>query len=778
MSRSAPRRLLAPAAAIVAALWCVLPPPLAAQASVHVTGMVLDAAGGQSVAGARVRLLDGGAAVQTGADGAFRLGPLPEGVYTLLVQRIGYLPARQAVRAGGTASPVAIRLVPSALEVPAVVVTGGAGERAADQAVRPTTALDGAALRRRLGGSVAATLSAEPGISQRYNGPAAAQPVVRGLGGDRVLMLEDGFRTGDVATTAADHAVTIDPLSAERIEVVRGPAGLVYGASTIGGVINVVREEIPRARPERIRGTATFQAESVNRGATAGASVLAPLGPLALRAEYVGRTAGDTRTPLGMLPFTDLDGYTAGAGASWTGSAGYAGISVRDYASFYGVPGTFNGRTIPGAHDGGVYVDLRRASGRLAAARTRPTGPFTSLRVDAGYSWYRHEEFEQGGIVGTRFGQLLGTAQATARYRRGGALAAEGAAGISGSWRDFAAAGSYTGSRPAVQTTLGAFAWEEWVLDPVRLQAGVRYDRSRVEPGDTTSSDLLQGVRTREFGALSASGAVLLALGRGWTAGASAARAFRTPAVEELYSNGPHLANYAYEVGNPSLEAEVATGVDLFVRVAGARLAGEAAVYRNDVRGFIRYAPEFDPATGRPRKDPRLRRYDVYRAAQTDAVLSGAEGRVQWEPLRGLVLEAGGSYTRGTDRGTGDPLPFMPPLQGRLEARVELTRWFAGLSAEGAARQGRVPSAPPATACGDDLYDDCGLLPGEFGATAGRMLASATAGVRLPLLGRLHTLTLQAENLFDAAWRDPLSRIKTVAPQPGRNLRLLYRVEL
>lgn len=776
MSRSALRVPLAPAAALAAALLCAFAPSTAAQASTSIHGVVVDAATGQPVPGARIRLLDGSATALAGADGAFRLSPVAAGERTLVAQRIGYLSARVAARAGEEL--VTIRLRASALEVAAVVVTGGAGERAADQAVRPTTVLEGAALRRRLGGSVAATLAAEPGISQRYNGPAAAQPVIRGLGGDRVLLLEDGFRTGDVATTAADHAVTIDPLSAERIEVVRGPAGLVYGASTIGGVINVVREEIPRRRPERVGGAATLQAESVNGGMTAGASLAAPLGPLSLRAEYVGRTAGDTRTPDGMLPFTDLDGYTAGAGVSWTGAAGYAGVSLRDYASFYGVPGTFNGRTIPGAHDGGIYVDLRRASGRLEAARTAPLGPLTSLRVDAGYSWYRHEEFERGGIVGTRFGQLLGTGQVTARYRRGGPLPAEGAMGVAGSWRDFAAAGSYTGSRPAVQTTAGAFAWEEWALHPVRVQAGIRYDRVRVVPGDTAGSALLQGVRTRAFGALSASGAVLLPLGRGWTAGASAARAFRPPAVEELYSNGPHLANYAYEVGNPSLRAETATGLDLFVRVATARWAGEAAVYRNDVRGFIRYAPELDAVTGRPRKDPRLRRYDVYRAAQTDALLTGVEARLQWEPARGLVLETVGSYTRGTDRRHGEPLPFMPPLQGRVEARVERTRWFAGLGWEGAARQGRVPHAPPPAACGDDLYDDCGLLPGEFRATEGRVLANATAGLRWPLLGRLHTLTLQADNLFDTPWRDPLSRIKTVAPQPGRNLRLLYRLEL
>jgi iron complex outermembrane recepter protein len=144
--------------------------------------------------------------------------------------------------------------------------------------------------------------------------------VIRGLSGDRVLVLEDGNRTGDIASTASDHAVTIDPLTAERIEVVRGPAGLLYGSNALGGVINVIREDVPRTLPERVTGTASAQGESVNRGFTAGAEVLAPAGPVAVRAGASLRRAGDSRTPLGVLPSSEMEGYNAGAGLGWASS--------------------------------------------------------------------------------------------------------------------------------------------------------------------------------------------------------------------------------------------------------------------------------------------------------------------------------------------------------------------------------------------------------------------------------------------------------------------------
>jgi iron complex outermembrane receptor protein len=767
---------------------------LGAQADA-VAGRVVDAAGGAPIAAAQVTLVDGGRTATTGADGRFALGGAGAGVHVVIVRRIGYAPETRRLAAG---VPTEIRLRATALALPSVTVRAPGRERRLGDAVSPGTVLEGAALDRQLAGSVAATVAGEPGVTMRTNGPMAAQPVVRGLTGDRVLVLEDGQRTGDVATTAPDHAVTVDPLTARRVEVVRGPAGLLYGGNVLGGLVNVVREDVPRTRPQRVGGFVGAQGESVNAGGSVGGALDLPVGPLAVRATGSRRVGGDTRTPRGVLPFTDLEAHDAGLGVAWTGRAGFAGVAARDVRSAYGVPSSFGGLTLPGSHVGGVYVALRRSTARAEASWRRDSAAVRSVDVAVQGVRFEQDEQERGGFVGTRFGQLAATGDVVMRYAHRAGLPrgarGSGAIGAWGQWRDFRATGSYTGTRPAEVHAGALYGFEEVRVGRVALSLGARLDRLRVTPLDSTPSRLLPDVRTRAFAALSGALAVAVDVREGARIGVSAARGARPPAVEELYSAGPHLATYAYEIGNPALRAERARGVDLFARVDRPGLAAEVAGFVSRIDDFVFQAPLVDAATGLPQRDPRLRRYPVYQAAQAGARLVGAEGRVQWElplgALPGLALDATASWVRGTrvDAAGAGPLPAMPPLRARVQLRRERPRWFAAVGTEMAARQGRVPAPPPGVAdaraacvpraASDGAQDEAGLLPAEFCATPGWALLNGSAGVRWPLGARLHAITLVVDNALDATWRDHLWRAKQLAPQPGRNLRLLYRVTL
>jgi iron complex outermembrane receptor protein len=786
------RRRTAAALGVAAAL---LAPARAAAQADAVTGRVVEAPGGAPIAAAQVALVDGGRTATTGADGRFALAGAGRGAHAVTVRRIGYAPETVRLEAG---VPTDVRLRATALALPSMTVRAPGRERRLGDAVALGTVLEGAALDRQLAASVAATVAGEPGVTMRTNGPMAAQPVVRGLTGDRVLVLEDGQRTGDVATTAPDHAVTIDPLTARRVEVVRGPAGLLYGGSVLGGIVNVVREDVPRARPERVAGFIGAQGESVNAGGSVGGALDAPLGPLAVRATGSWRVAGDTRTPGGPLPFTDVDAHDAGLGAALAGRAGFAGVAVRDVRSAYGVPSSFGGLALPGSHTGGVYVVLRRSTARAEASWRRDSGAVQSVDVAVQGVRFEQDEQERGGFVGTRFGQLAASGDMVVRFRHRAALPAgaqgTGAVGVWGQWRDFRSTGSYTGTRPAEVHAGALYGFEEVRLGRVALSAGARLDRLRVAPLDSTPSRLLPEVRTRDFAALSGAVAAAVDVRAGARVGVSVARGFRPPAVEELYSAGPHLATYAYEIGNPALRPERGRGVDLFARVDRPGLAAEVAGFVSRIDDFVFQAPLVDAATGLPQRDPRLRRYPVYQAAQAGARLLGAEGRVQWElplaALPGLALDATASWVRGVrlDAAGRGPLPAMPPLRARLQLRRERPRWFASVGTEAAARQGRVPPSPPgvadpAAACVARAVDDgaqaeAGLLPAEFCPTPGWALLNGSAGVRWPLGGRLHALTLGVDNALDARWRDHLWRAKQVALQPGRNLRLLYRVTL
>lgn len=747
---------------LLAMLGLLLPLPLAAQAAAAGTagpallarrgavhGVVLGADTREPLGAASVRLLELGRGELTHEDGTFHFESLPAGRYTLAVQRLGFSPEQRVVDVAEDGRvEVEILLTPSAVSIPGLVVTGTGRERSATEAYRPTTVLDDAELRRQLSSSIAATLADQPGISQRYNGPAASQPVIRGLSGDRVLVLEDGNRTGDISSTSSDHAVTIEPLTAERIEVLRGPAGLMYGSNALGGVINVVREEVPRTLPERVTGTISAQAESVNQGFTAGGTAQTAIGSFALRGELSGRIADDTRTPLGDLPSSQMEGYNAGAGLSWIGSGGFAGAAVRDYSMDYGVPGSFNGLVIPGGHEGGVTIDLRRTAVRAEAGLLSGLGPFNAVEWDGQYTRFSQDEIERTGNVGTSFGQLTATTDLKAHHRHAiPNILLEGTVGLWALWQDHQVAGA-AGSAPATQTSVAGYAFEELSLDPFKFQVGGRFDWTRVQPEEERAF-LLGDLETRDFSAFSGSVAALWEPRTGVVVGSSISRAFRTPSITELFSNGPHLADYSFNIGNPDLEAEFGTGVDLFARMNRARVSGEVAVYRNWIGNYIYYAP-----TGQ--LDPRLQRFPVYQAAGDDAILQGAEGRVEWEVVDQLVIDVGGSYVRGSRENSDEPLPAIPPLHGSLDVRYDEPRFFINAGLSGAAAQERVG--------------------GFEQPTDGYTLLQAGGGLRWTAWGDLHTLTLQVSNLTDEVWYDHLSRIRTVAPQPGRNVELLYRV--
>lgn len=773
--------------ALAAALPGVVAPDVAAQAvpaavpgaarDAVLEARVLDAATGRPVPGATVRTAAGQGAA-AGLDGVLRLALPPGEAVPLEARALGYAPEARTLgpAAAGDTLRHTFRLVAAGLAFDEVVVEGARADHAA------AVVLQGEALRRRTAGSVAATIAGLPGVWQRYNGPVAAQPVLRGLTGDRVLVLEDGQRTGDIATTAPDHAVTADPLGAERIEVVRGPAGLLFGSATLGGVVNVVRGDVPDALPERLGVTARLQGETVNAGGAAGLVARGRAGRVSWRAEGLGRGGRDTRTPGGPLPYTDLRQTHVGAGASLVGARGHAGAAVREVRLRYGVPGTFGGVTLPGAHEGGVYVDLTRRSAR-AETLVREAGPFARVRARAGYTWLLQEEYERGGFVGTRFGQLLTTADVVG-------YGAHGAVGVSALWRDWAAAGSYTGTRPAVQQRAAAFGYREWplgtwgALGAVRAQAGLRADLLRVTPRDTAASRIapgvtLGGIRERRFAALSGSASVLAAPAPGVTLGASLARSVRPPSEEELFSNGPHLATYAYEVGNPALGLETGWGAEVFSRLATRRVRAEAGLHASRVGGYIRYAPLLGP-DGRPLPDYRLQRYDVYQARQADAAFVGAEGRAEVYLAPAWTLDVTAQALRAADLGSGEPLPFIPPAHVRAGLHFASGRVFAGAALDAAAAQRRVPAAPPALVpcLAGDAAGCPPALPGEFVPTPGRVLADAWAGARFEAAGGVHSLSLRLDNALDTAWRDPLSRVKSVAPQPGRNLSLLYRLDL
>lgn len=731
----------------------------------RIGGTVVDDDTGMPVAAARARLLEAHREETVHEDGRFAFQEVAPGTYTLLVRRLGYQPSQQtvAVRAGD-ALQLEIRLRPAAVRLATAVVTGTLSERPRDEVLSPTSVVGDEELDRRLQATLAQTVQAQPGVTVSSVGPATARPVLRGLSGDRIVLLEDGQRPGDMSGFSGDHAVAIEPITARQIEVVRGPMSLLYGSSALGGVVNVIREEVPKSLPEDLHGTISAQANSVNDGGALSGEARTSFGSFALRGEASARTAGDIRTPSGRLVNTGVRTYSGSVGGALVGREGHAGAAYRFYQNDYGIPGGF-----VGAHPTGVDIHMRRHATRLVSERHFTDAPLSSIEATGGYTHYFHAEYEPSGSVGTAFRQHMVEGDLRARHEHKGPFSL-GAFGARGQFRDIATGGSLD-TPPTRDFSVAGYAIEEITRGRARYQIGARYDYASYEPTEDATIDVggeSVPVVARTFGSFSGSLGALYELSPGVRVGASVNRAYRTPDFNELYSNGPHLAANSFEVGDPRLRTETGLGIDAFVRVNTQWVRAEVAVFRNQLDGYIypssRGRAELGPVGSRPK----------FQYTNGDAVFIGADGSVDVSLSRRWMVNTTVSSVFGRFTSELAPIPIinvfdttfvpaskypplMPPVQGRSELRYDAPRVFAGFGVRAAAAQNRL---------------------GDFEEpTSGYAVWNLDGGVRLVRGGRLQTLTLRVDNLFDREYRDHLSRVKTIMPEPGRDVSLVYRLQ-
>lgn len=701
---------------------------------------------GEAVAGAQVVVGGTGRSAVTDGEGRFVVRGVRAGAYRLHVASIGHAPAVvEVVVPGDAAGRVEVVLEETPLSLPGVQVTatpGGGDVRAVAQA---TTQLAGVELERRLAATLAQTLERQPGIAVRYAGPAAAAPVIRGLTGDRILVLQDGQRSGDLSGSAVDHAVTVDPLAAGRIEVVRGPAALLYGNNALGGVVNVVSEDIPSSVPARVYGEAGGQAESAYAGGGASARVVVPLGGgWAVSARGGARVTGDVRIAgdpaLGdRLENSGLRSRHVVVGVARQGVGVRAGGALRAYGFRYGLPAR------PGTDP--LYWEGRRLEATARAELDLPSRAFPAVRLDATAQDYEHDERPLAGGAGNRFELTTRTLGALLEQAPRGALG-RGAWGASALHKRYTGTGATSLTPPADSRAVGLFGFQELRVAGGRaaLQLGARVDRYAVE---SHAAAKFGPGRERVFGALSGSVGLVVPLGGRATASLTAARAFRAPTVEELFSSSLHAGTGAVEFGNPELEAERGLGVDAVLRVHSPRASGQLAAYHNRIAGYV-----YPAVLGDTVVDGHA--LPVVSYLQRDATLRGLEGSFEVVIAGGLVAGVGGDVIRA-DRDGGGTIPFLPPARG-----FATLRWDDGARLLG----GGVRHAAARTR----------ISEGDETPTGGYTLVDLEAGIRFRSGGALHSLVIRAENAGDALYRDATSRIKDFAPNPGRNVALLYRV--
>ncbi len=725
-------------------------------ASRTVTGNIYDAETGEPIPFVYIHIEEINRTTTSGRDGTFEIRNIPVGRYTLHVHRIGYASRSISlvVYDTGVIDPLTIQMRPTVLEGrPLEVVAHANGMRGANLE-HASIKLTGSALRKNLGATLSETLSSQPGFDQRTMGAASARPVIRGLGDERLLILQDGERTGDASAASADHSVTIDPVSADEIEIARGPAALAYGSNAIGGVINVVRNQIATSVPSQLTGTATLQGSSVNNGFSAAGLLSIPMNDFVLNLDLNGRYGSDFRAPSGKIDNSGFLTSNSSMGLSYIRPWGYSGIAVSSYISNYGIP-----PDPLGGHPNGVDIEMKKFQFESRNEFLIEDNFFKLLEAKLSYRYYNHKEFETSSIVGTEYTFNTTNISLKSRHKGFGVLD-DGIIGVWGEFVDFFVFDRFNIETYSVSGS--AFTIQEINVGPLHMEFGVRLDVNSAIPKEDKPDSRIGDIRQRNFIGLASSAAVVYDLGLGFYAGTSFMHSFRPPTPNELYSEGPHIAAYSFEIGNPDLRPERGIGKEIFFRYKSTDATFELNTYHNNFQNFI-----YPRDTGR--ENIFFPRLNDYQFEGVNAQIYGVEAQGEVHFLRYFVANASLSHTIGRRDLTEDEremeeltrkrdyLPMIPPFQ----INAGLNYVYNGISIGGMVRH-------------STEQDQVALFEEPTGAYT---IVNLNASYRFTSKRKLlNTFSLRVNNLLNTEYRNHLSRIKEIYPEPGINVNLLYRL--
>ncbi|HET6232104.1 MAG TPA: TonB-dependent receptor [Longimicrobiaceae bacterium] len=750
--------MIAPFSALLAAaLSSAAPVPgghsphiVAAAAMDTLRGTVTDTAGAP-LAGVEVTVVELERKTRTGSGGEFAFAGLPAGRYTLAARRQGYAAAIRTLstREGGD---LRVALTESPIELEGVTVTAGR-TAAAGGSVLSTATVGPERIRQEHSVSLAHTLESVPGVRTLSTGEQIGKPVIRGFSGSRVLVLADGLRLEDYSWSDED-APSVDARLAQRVEVVRGPASLLYGSDAEGGVVNVIPEALPDAlgRTGYTRGGVETY---FSTGNTEGGLVLhgeGARGAFGWRVVGIGRLAEDYRTPGGKVENTGFGAFNGELAGGLRGGWGSVTARYDRYGGEFKLLEADKPVTAPGAGEKEGGPERKLADDRLQVAAVLP---WRGLRVEPRAQLQRHSLIEvadevngttQPGAESVQFDLLLNTFTFDLLAHHGDAEGTGGTFGVSG----VAQSNDTRGPVPLVPDagirTGAVFAFQQVQMGRVRLLAGARGDARKVDADANATLGLADD--SRSYRALTFNAGAVVDVAGGLSVRGNVGRAWRAPTLFELFANGPRLGEARFDIGDPTLGTEQNLSAEVGLRWAGARVQAEVEAFGNRVDDYLVARPTAQTQQG-------LR---VFRYAATDARLWGGEGSVQVQPVRSLLLRAAADYVRGEDRTLDEPLPLMPPARAllRAELRPELSGTLRGASlwaqVQAVAHQGR-PAPEELAPDGYTLLD----LGGGFRPRLGR---------------RVVAVDLQVHNLLDTSYRDFLSRYKEFADNPGRSLTL------
>ncbi len=691
----------------------------------------------------------------------------------LLASTIPAMPVLAADAADAAASPPQDHVHPQE-DADIVVTAAFTRERFALPAA--VTVVEGEQLLRNIRPTIGETLAAQPGVSASFFGPNASRPILRGMDSERVRVLTDGIGSFDLSNASADHAVATNPLTTDRIEVVRGPAALLYGSSAIGGVVNMSDRRIPRQVPPDavhldVQGSLGSAAEEralagsadvplgesgmvahVDGSATttgdyrAGGYLFA--GDLRRQAAEIGGEVAEQAMARGRVSNSDASNRDVGAGLAYVGDTGSIGVAISHLNSNYGIPNRLalhdpahdhdhadEGDDDHGHAEEDVRIDMRQT--RVdARSELSFDGFFSTLKGRFGWADYRHDELEGDGTIGTRFfNQGLEGRLELVQADHGGW---QGASGVQYMHRRVMVTGEEAILPHNLTDQFGLFTVQSVKLGRLSLEAGARFEHSAVSAPELALS--------RGFSSFSGSVGASVKLREGWQLSASVSHSERAPSAEELLVDGAHPATGSYELGDRDLRLEKSLGVEAVLRGRGPGWNVELSGFFSRFSNYLYLAPTGGERDGLPLFVYRQARARYYGAEASASVTIAQSGETSFL-LSGLA-----DYVRADILDGGGPVPRIPPL--RMQAAIEATGGVIG---------GRLEAEHVTAAT---------RLADFETATPAYTMVNASVSWRPLGADRPIVLIAAIDNLFDVEARRHASFLKDYAPLPGRDFRL------
>jgi iron complex outermembrane recepter protein len=706
--------------------------PALAQSTATVRGTVT-LGDGKPVHNVLITVLQLKRTVDTDDDGKYEITNLPPGKYDVVahLDRVPDVVQSVDLTAGGEATLDFQMELTSLREQVTVTATGT--EQSISSSIQSVDVLGSVDLAKKSPVSLGEALDGELGVAKRSFGPGTARPVIRGFDGDRVLVLQDGNRIGGLGFESGDHAEPIDVLTVEKVEIVKGPATLLYGSNAIGGVVNTVSgHDSPH---QGINGYFTGLGSTNSNQAGGSAGVEYGTNRWLMWGNFGGQRSGDYDTPIGKIPNSFSREASAATGFGYYLDKAFFSFNYNFNKRRYGIPFDRN-------EEDPEIVELnpRRHSVEIRGGFRENPSFLQAGTFSVQYNNYTHAEIQSlTGEVGTQFKNNSVVYQGLFDQRKTGNLT--GRFGFWGSHRDFSATGEEALAPPTKQNAFAVFALQNLDFERVGLQFGARLEHNAYRPEPTESRGILPD---RDFTGLSAAAGIRVNTWKGGALVANYSHTYRAPSLEELYNLGPHPGNLAFEIGNPNLVRERSDGLDFGVRHSSKRLRFEANGFYYHIKDFVFLAPTGDVEEGLIVAD-----YDqgTTRYTGTEAQFSAALHPLLW-------LNLGLDYVNAKLTETDTPLPRIPPLRGRAGLEFRYKNLLLSPEIVMANHQDRIfPTETP---------------------TAGYAVANLSGSYLIAENHRAHILAFNFFNMGDTLYRNHLSFIKEFAPEMGRGFRITY----